>query len=259
MYPILFKIGPVTIYTYGVFVALGVGAGYFVCRGEAKRGGIPEKVFSHIFFWALVFGFLGARIAYVLIEWKQFLNNPFRIAFGRSGFIFYGAALGVLTLFVLTKKYKINFLKSADIAALGIPLGHALGRIGCFFYGCCYGKPTASKLGILFPPESPAGFLRVKVIPTQLISVVFLLLIFCILLFLRKRKKFNGQILLSYTFLYGIFRFIIEFYRGDPRGEVFFLSTSGFISLLSVMLSIFFYFLLKRRAFTLQVTDSGIQ
>ena len=247
MHPILFKLGPITIYTYGVFVALGVVAGYFVCRGEAKREGIPEKVFSHIFFWAVFFGFLGARIVYILVEWEQFLSNPFGVVFGRSGFVFYGAALGILTLFVLTGKYKINSLKFADIAALGIPLGHALGRIGCFFYGCCYGKPTTSKLGILFPPESPAGFFEVKVIPTQLISAVSLLLIFCILLFVKKRRKFSGQILLSYVFLYGIFRFIIEFYRGDPRGEVFFLSTSGFVSLLSVMLSIFFYFLLKRR------------
>jgi len=248
MFPILFKLGPITIYSYGVFVALGVGAGYFVCRGEAKKEGIPEKVFSHIFFWALVFGFLGARMVYVLVEWRRFLSDPLGVAFSRGGFVFYGGVIaGILTVFALTRKYKINFLKFADIMALGIPLGHALGRMGCFFYGCCYGKPTTSKLGILFPPESAAGLLGVKVIPTQLISAVFLLLIFYILLFVKKRKKFSGQILLSYVFLYGIFRFIIEFYRGDPRGEVFSLSTSGFISLLSVMLSMSFYFLLKRR------------
>jgi len=138
-------------------------------------------------------------------------------------------------------------LKFTDIAYLVIPLGLAFGRIGCFFYGCCYGKPTTSSIGILFPRESPAGLLGVKVIPTQLISAIFLLLLFFLLLFLMKKKKFNGQILLAYAFFYGIFRFIIEFYRGDPRREVFSLSTSGFISLILVILSVFLYFLWRRK------------
>lgn len=247
MYPVLFKLGPITIYTYGMFVTLGVAAGYFVCRGEADKEGIPRQVFSNIFFWVLVTGFIGARIAYILIEWERLLANPFGVIFSRSGFVFYGGALGILSGFILTRKYKINFLKFADIIALGIPLGHSLGRIGCFFYGCCYGKPTTSGLGVLFPPESAAGLSGVKVIPTQLISAVVLLLIFYLLLFLKKRRKFNGQILLSYVFLYGIFRFIIEFYRGDPRGEFFTLSTSGFISLILVAVSIIFYLRWNKR------------
>jgi len=248
MHPILFKLGPITIYTSGVFVVLGVLAGFLVSKIEAKKEGIPEQTYLIIAFWTFIFGFLGQRIVYALVEWRIFLNNPLSVVFSRSGFIFYrGIILAIFAIFILTKKFNISFLKFADIAAYGTPLGHALGRIGCFFYGCCYGKPTTSSIGILFPRESPAGLLGVKVIPTQLISAIFLLLLFFLLLFLKKKKKFNGQILLAYAFFYGIFRFIIEFYRGDPRGEVFSLSTSGFISLISVILSVFLYFLWRKR------------
>ena len=184
-----------------------------------------------------------------MVEWEWFLSNPLSVILSRSGFVFYGGIIsGILTVLILAKKYKINLLKSGDIAALGIPLGHALGRIGCFCYGCCYGKPTDSSWGILFPQESPAGLLGVKVIPTQLISALFLFLIFFLLLILKRYKRFDGQTLLFYGIGYGIFRFIIEFYRGDLRGEIFSLSTSQFAALIVIIISIFFFFRLKRRS-----------
>jgi len=249
MFPELFKLGPVTIYTYGVFVFLGVIASYLICKNQADKEGISGKIFSHIFFWTLVWGFLGARVVYILVEWRWFLSNPLSVILSRSGFVFYGGIIsGILTLLILAKKYKINFLRVADIVALGIPLGHALGRIGCFCYGCCYGKPTDSSWGILFPLESPAGLLGAKVIPTQLISALFLFLIFFLLLIFKKYKRFDGQILLSYGIYYGIFRFIIEFYRGDLRGEIFSLSTSQFAALVSIIISIFFFFRWRRRS-----------
>lgn len=248
MFPELFKLGPITIYTYGVFVFLGVIASYLVCRSQANKEGISVKIFSHIFFWALIWGFLGARVVYILVEWEWFLSNPLSVILSRSGFVFYGGIIsGILTVLILAKKHKINLLKTTDIAAVGIPLGHALGRIGCFCYGCCYGKPTDSGWGILFPPESPAGLLGVKVIPTQLISALFLFLIFFLLLILKKYKRFDGRILLSYGICYGIFRFIIEFYRGDSRGEILSLSISQFAALVLIIISIFFFFRWKRR------------
>ncbi len=248
MHPILLKLGPITIYTYGAFVFLGVVAFYFVCKRQTSKEGIPKEDFSNIFFWTLIWGFLGARLTYILVEWQWFLNNPFSVIFSRSGFVFYGGVIfGILTLYILAKKHKLNFLNFADIAALGIPLGHAFGRIGCFFYGCCYGKAINSKWGVLFPAESPAGFEGVKVIPTQLYSAFFLVLIFIFLLILKKHKRFNGQILLSYGICYGVFRFIIEFYRGDPRGGFFFLSTSQFIALIVIITSVFLFLRWQRR------------
>lgn len=247
MHPVLFQLGPITIYTYGFFVFLGVLASYLVCRKQAKNNAIDLNIFSDIFFWTLIFAFIGARILYLLIEWEIFLENPLGAIFSRSGFVFYGGIIGgVISAIIIARRKKIDFLKLADIFAIGIPLGHSLGRLGCFFYGCCYGKPSDAFYALLFPVGSPAGSLGVKVIPTQLISAFALFLIFFLLLVVSKYKKFNGQILVSYLFIYGIFRFLIEFLRGDPRGEVFMLSTSQIVAVITVITSIILFFRFKR-------------
>jgi len=246
MFPVLFKIGFVTIYTYGFFVFLGVVLAYLVCKKIAKEDKIEDKLFSDIFFWIIVFSFVGAKVLYLLIEFKYFLFNPFGML--RSGFVFYGGVIGgFITVFVLAKKHKIYLPKLLDILALGLPLGHAFGRLGCFSYGCCYGRATDSFLGILFPPTSAAGFLGVKVIPTQLISSFFLFLIFFILFYIRKHRKFSGQVFIFYVFIYSIFRFGIEFFRADPRGHIFSLSTSQFIAIILMGVSIFLFFRYRRQ------------
>jgi len=237
MHAILFKLGPITIYTYGLFLFLGIMLGYFVCSREAKRQNIEGNVFSNIFFQVIICGFIGARIFYIFIEGKYFLEDPIGVLLGRSGFVFYGGVIfGLSCLYALARKYKIGFLKLVDVFTLGTILAHSLGRLGCFFYGCCYGKPTDSFLGVLFPPNSPAGFFGHRVIPTQLISAFFLFLLFWALFLLQKKKRFDGQIFLGGVISYGIFRFIIEFLRGDPRGQILSLSTSQFISLILVAL-----------------------
>ena len=191
-------------------------------RRQAKRDSIDSNTFSDICFWMIVAAFLGAKLFYLLVEWRHFLENPLVLI--RSGFIFYGGAIfGFSALYLLSRKYRISFLRLADIIAIGLPLGHALGRLGCFSYGCCYGKL--------------ASFWGLERVPTQLISFLALMIIFAILFLLRKRKKFNGQIFLSYLLVYGIFRFVIEFFRGDPRGQIGFLSTSQVIAFGSVLIS----------------------
>jgi len=242
MHPILFRVGPITIYTYGLFIFLGILVAYLITLREAKKEGIRKEIFSSLVFWILIFSFLGARIFYIFINFKDFLKTPFEFIFSRSGFVFYGGIIaGLVSSFYFYLHYKINFLKFADIVSLGIPLGHAFGRIGCFFYGCCYGKPTDSFLGVLFPPQAPAGILRVKVIPIQLISSFFLLLIFIFLKNFRKRRRFEGEVFFVYLFLYGIFRFFIEFFRGDPRPYIFGFSIFQWISLILVILSSFLW------------------
>ena len=247
MYPILFKLGPFTVYTYGFFIFLGILFGYMAIAKEAVKRGIDRNVFSTIIFWTVIFGFLGAKILYILIEFNYFLKEPLSMI--RSGFVFYGGVIsGITALYFLARKQEIKFLKLADITVVGLTLAHAFGRLGCFFYGCCYGRPTNSFIGVLFPPDSPAGYLGVKLIPVQLISSFFLFLLFLVLLRLKQHKKFDGQITLYYIFLYSIFRFIIEFFRGDPRGMIFSLSTSQFISLILIVISIFFWIALRRRS-----------
>jgi len=245
MHPILFKIGPLTIYTYGFFVSFGVVCGYLVSSLRAKEVGIDSRKFSDILFSVVVFGFLGAKLLYILIEWRYFLSNPLAVI--RSGFVFYGGVIaGIVTLYFLAKRYQLDFLELADLVVVGVPLGHALGRVGCFFYGCCYGIPTSHWYGVLFPDSSPAGLSGLAVIPTQLISAVSLVLIFIILRFLSSNKKFPGQIFTSYIFIYGIFRFFIEFLRGDPRGQISFLSTAQFIAIFAASISGFWLYRRRR-------------
>ncbi len=242
MHPILCKIGPLTIYTYGFFVFTGVLSGYLVCLKIARRENIDKTIFSDIIFWTLVFSFLGARIFYIFVDFNNFLADPIGVLVSRSGFVFYGGVIfGLLASYFLTRLHKINFLKFCDIIAVGIPLAHAFGRIGCFSYGCCYGRPTHSWIGVLFPPDSPAGALGVKVIPTQLIESMFLFALFFILWALNRHRKFRGEIISSYLIFYGIFRFIIEFFRADLRGSVFFLSLSQFIAIILVGTGVFLW------------------
>lgn len=199
------------------------------------REGIDKVIFSDIIFWTLIFSFLGARVFYIFVEFGDFLRNPLEAILSRSGFVFYGGIIfGFITSYFLAKRNKINFLQFCDIVAIGLPLAHAFGRIGCFSYGCCYGRPTTSWIGILFPPDSPAGALGTKVIPTQLAEALFLFVLFLILKYINKHKKFNGQIVSIYLIFYGIFRFLIEFFRADPRGSVFSLSLSQFISIILI-------------------------
>ncbi len=245
MHPILFQLGPITIYTYGAFVFLGVLVGYLVCTRYASQSGLDDKVFSNIFFWTIISSFLGAKILYIILNIDYFMKEPSNVL--RSGFVFYGGVIGgSFALFLLAKRYNISLIKLADIFCLGIPLGHALGRVGCFFYGCCYGKPSDCFFCLLFPPNSPAGTLGVKLIPTQLISAFFLFMIFLLFVVIKRRKKFEGQIFTSYFVVYGIFRFIIEFFRADPRGMFLSLFTSQIISIFLVIAGITLFLRLRR-------------
>lgn len=251
MFPVLFKIGPVTIYTYGVMVFLGITAGYFFSSHQAVKAGLDKKVFADILFFSIVSGFIGARIFYILVEMERFIRDPVRIGFGRAGFVFFGGIISALAAaYFLTKKYRVDFLSFSETVIISVPLAHAIGRIGCFCYGCCYGRPTDSWIGVEFPTASPAGFMGAKLIPVQLISSFFLFLIFLILILLRKPlSRVKGGILASYFLLYGLFRFIIEFFRGDPRGYLGALSVSQVVAIgfLAAGMGIF-YRSLRRKA-----------
>ncbi len=221
MHPILFRFGPVAIYTYGFFVFLGVLAGFSICCRAAKADGINKNDFFDIIFWTIISSFLGAKLLYVFVAGKSFLENPF-VAI-RSGFVFYGGViLGGIALIFLAKRYKLDFFRLSDVICMGIPLGHTLGRLGCFFNGCCYGKTIGGG----------------KAIPIQLISAAALFGIFFMLILIWRKRRFYGQVSIGYITLYGIFRFVIEFFRGDPRGKIFFLSTGQFISLILIGLGL---------------------
>ncbi len=247
MHPVLFELtafGGITINSYGVMVAIGFLLGIAWVSYESKRLGENPSRNLDLMFYILVAALVGSRVFHVLIsEREAFLANPLMIfRVWRGGLVFYGgfiASLLVSAWFI--RRHKMGFLKTSDIFVPGIALGHAVGRIGCFLAGCCYGRACdADKwFAVVFPKNAnsfaPAG---VPLYPTQLMESAGELSIFIILFVLRYFKKFDGQIFSAYLMLYAVLRYALEFFRGDAaRGFVVdsWLSTSQFISLLIFM------------------------
>ena len=187
----------------------------------------------------MISGVLGSRIAYVIEHWSsEFANNPAQIIrIDQGGLMFYGGlilALIVFFLWCLIKKE--NILKMADLLAAVVPLGHAFGRIGCFFYGCCYGRDSQSWCAVTFPAGSPSwyehGQRMVGVLPTQLFEAAALLILFAALMVLwRIKNTRHGLITGAYMIGYAAIRFSLEYLRGDPRAAVGPFSISQTISL----------------------------
>ncbi|MCD4719435.1 MAG: prolipoprotein diacylglyceryl transferase [Desulfobacula sp.] len=245
MYPILLHIGSFNLYTYGLFVALGFMTAIWVSNIMAKSHGIPPETITDIFFVILLSALLGARLLYVLINFDGFKNNLLDIfKIWNGGLVFFGGFIAaVLSTAIYLKLKNLNIWKTADILAPGVALGHAVGRIGCFFAGCCYGKECDLPIAVKFTHPETLAPIGVYLHPTQIYSVFSNLVLFFILLWIQKRKSFNGMVFLSYIMLYSLFRSIIEFFRGDFRGDFFF----EFISLsqgIGMMVSLIAFILL---------------
>ncbi|MCD4675170.1 MAG: prolipoprotein diacylglyceryl transferase, partial [Desulfobacula sp.] len=201
-----------------------------------------HQTISDIFFVILVSAIIGARLLYVLINFGSFKNSLVDIfKIWNGGLVFFGGFLAaVAAMAVYLKMRNLNFWKITDIISPGVALGHAMGRIGCFFAGCCYGKECALPFAIKFTNPETLAPIGVYLHPTQIYSVFSNLILFFILLWLQKRKKFNGMIFLSHIMLYSLFRSIIEFFRGDFRGDFFyeFISLSQGIGVLISMIAL---------------------
>ena len=232
----LFTIGKITIHGYGLMIGLGFLAAVLIGCYRAKLQGLSSDLFSSMAICVLIFGFLGGKLLFLIVEFKNFLANPLG-ALGSSGFVVYGGIItGLLTIYFFCKIKKISVMSYADLIAPSIAINQGFGRIGCFMAGCCYGKQTDSCIGVIFPEGclAPAG---VKLIPTQLISAIGMLIIGIALIIIARKTKYKGVITGFYLLLYSIGRFIIEFFRNDYRGTVGFLSTSQFISLFIFVLA----------------------
>jgi phosphatidylglycerol:prolipoprotein diacylglycerol transferase len=237
MHPILFSFGPLTVYTYGFCIFLGVLAAYFYGAWLGKaRYGIGKDDLADIAFWGLVFGFLSARGLYILTEFPAFLTDPMPFLLTTSGFVFLGGLIGAtVTAYVVCRKRAIDVMSCFDLLACVIPLAHAFGRIGCFFYGCCFGavKEHGGFLCFVFPEGSPAGFVAQghPVFAAQLVESAALLALTALMFSLHTRIRVPGMMACVYAGGYGTLRFMLEFLRGDiARGYVGVLSTSQWIS-----------------------------
>ena len=237
----LFSIGPLTVHGYGLMIGIGVLCCIFMGMKRAKKNGLSEDAVIDIAIWGLVAGFLGAKLLYVIVEWKRFLADPLSVL-GSEGFVVYGGIIaGVLAAIIYCKRKKLVFLEYFDLCSASIALAQGFGRIGCFLAGCCYGRETTSSLGVVFPEGSlaPAG---VKVLPAQLFSSAGDFGIMFVLLWHYHHRKKVGDTGFLYMLLYGIGRFGIEFLRNDNRGEVGIFSTSQFISLFIIAAAILLFF-----------------
>lgn len=232
MFPELFRIGKITIYSYGVMMAIAIvtALGIAIYRGK-KRGFDSDRIID-LSFYAIIGGIIGAKVLYFITEANSIVNNP-RVILDMltSGFVVYGSILGgILGAYIYCRKQKLNFLEHFDLLVPSLAIAQGIGRIGCLLAGCCYGNETNSFIGIIFRHSNyaPNG---VKLYPTQIFSSLGDFLIGGVLILFARKQRKNGKVAGLYLVLYSIGRFLIEFLRNDPRGKVAFLSTSQFICL----------------------------
>lgn len=243
MYPFLF--GITFLPTYGVVIVLGAITAFVIGVFKKRCMNIANLDVFLAGMFAVVFGLVGAKVLAVFEYFPQLIDGTVSILqLVRSGFVFYGGLIGGIGGLVLyCAIYKISFLAMCDAIVPVFPLAHAFGRIGCFCAGCCFGMPTDGSWGVIFTapldPNVPCG---VPLVPTQLLEVGVLLLIFAVLMVLSYRKTSFGTLSAVYALLYGIGRFILEFFRADPdRGNIGVLSTSQFISVFLILFSVAFF------------------
>ncbi len=244
----IFSIGRFTVHSYGLMIAIGVILAVILAIMRAKKKGLSGDEAFNVAIIVVVFGFVGAKILFVLENWQAFLAHPWSVL-GSSGFVVYGGiVIGLFCVFVYCQWIrKIPFLRYVDLFFPSVALGQAFGRVGCFLAGCCYGKPTDAWWGVTFPEGSfaPAG---IPLIPTQLISAIGDFVIFLVLFwFSNKRAKKVGDVAALYLILYGAGRFCIEFLRVNEQGGIGPFTTAQWFSLVFIPVGVIL-FVLNRKA-----------
>lgn len=223
MYPELIKIGPLTLHTYGVLVASGFLLALSLAIRQAKRQGIPHALIADIGFYILVGAIVGSRGLYVLMNLSYYLRNPFDIfKVWEGGLVFYGGLIFVIPLVIWYVKRKgLDLWAVADIMAPSLAVGHAIGRLGCFSAGCCYGAPSELPWAVTFTDPKSLAPQWIKLHPTQLYESIGEFAIFLVLISIRTRQSFKGELFWLYGVFYSALRFTVEFWRGDiERGFI---------------------------------------
>ena len=216
MFPTLFQLGPLTISSYGAMMAAAFFLTVWMASSAAAgslRGHVPmtPDALGDWACWAIVGGILGGRLLYVALNWEVYASEPQEIfALWHGGLIWYGGfAGGLLATAIYLRRHRYGFLQGTDQVMPFIALGHAIGRVGCFFNGCCYGKPTTAWFGVMFPGHAEA------VVPTQLIESAALVGLFFILRKLQTPAALRrpGTVFGAYLVGYALIRWTVEFWR----------------------------------------------
>ena len=224
MHPVLMKIGPLTVYSYGVMVGVGFGLATLLIYRNAARFGLDKEKIIDLAIIILITGLLGARLLYIILNLPYYLEYPLEVInLSKGGLVWYGGFLAALIAAIsYMGRLKSNFWQVADLFAPYIALAQSFGRVGCYLNGCCYGIDGQ---------------------PVQIYSSVALLAIFIILRFWQDHRHFVGEIFLGYCILYSTKRFLMEFLRGDNPKLMYDLTLSQMISggIFTVSLAIFIY------------------
>ena len=219
MYPTLLHIGGFELRSYGFMAMLGFLIGWLLIHLNRKHADLTEDQASNLLLIGMVTGILGARIFYVVQFWDEYFADHHEriIRIDQGGLVFYGGFLLALAAICGYCKWrKLDVVRVLDVFAPAISAAHALGRIGCFLNGCCYGKVTTSVFGVRYPLASgiPKGCPGAPVHPIQLYEAGENIL-FCGLYFYLVRKGRRGTAMAAYMLVYGVCRFFNEYFRGD--------------------------------------------
>jgi len=239
MHPILLKIGPLTIHTYGFMMALGVAMGLWFIYVQAKKAGLDAARIMDAAFYTIIVSLVGAKLILLVGNLSFYLSEPRELfSLARSGGVFQGGlTFGVIFALWYFRRKKIPTWPTADLIGPALALGHGFGRIGCFSAGCCYGSECSLPWSVVFRNEYAAGLTGVPLEramhPVQLYEAALNFLNFLVLFFILKKKTFDGQVFSFYIINYSIIRFFTEYFRGDHGDNVYFLHGSSALSSLS--------------------------
>jgi len=254
MHPILFEIpaitlgswtiGPLPIRMYGLMIGIGFLLFMYLASRRARKEGVDPDRILDLGVYLLLAAIVGSRILYVLTTLQEFTAHPLDVfAIWKGGLVFYGGLLAAVPVGIwYVRKHNMPVWKTADILAPYIALGHAFGRLGCFFAGCCYGSLCSGPFCLTYHDSHSIAPLGVPLFPTQLMESGGEFLIFGALILLRRSKKPDGQLFWFYPLFYSVLRFIIEFFRGDSIRGLYFggiVSTSQIIAVFLFGFSIF--------------------
>jgi len=223
MFPDLFSIGPLTLHTYGLFVATGLVVGILVAVKLGKSMGIPPQHVMDMAFVMVLSGLIGSRLAYVLMNIPYYSAHPLdMVKLWQGGLVFSGALIsGVAVMIWYARSHGYTLWQMGDLWSPAAAIGQSIGRIGCFMAGCCYGKPTDHWWGVTFTDPRSIAPLHIPLHPTQLYSSFVNLIIFIVLIILSGKKRFEGQVMLWFLILHSTGRLLMERFRGDDRGMFF--------------------------------------
>ena len=252
MFPILFSIGPITLHTYGLMVALGFLAAVVWCVRRSRAYGLDPATVQDMCVYMALAGLIGSRLWFIGLAWPHFRDHPLdALKFWQGGLVFYGGLiLAMITAIAVARLRRVRLFDFGDLAAPGLALGQAIGRLGCLSAGCCYGRPADLPWAVTFSHPECLAPLNRPLHPTQLYWFLSLLLLFGFLAVLGRRRRFSGQIFWTYGLVHGLLRAGLEVFRGDFRGPALFpgLTSTQLASLSLAAVSLAMLAVLRARA-----------